>query len=332
MTHVGGVEGSGPPDGGLSHRSLVCPLPRTLLPVVAADGTLVSAVANALRGQRALQTKGAVTAFRRLPVQAPQPHQVGGQGVGPGAVVRGGSPSVELTIVTAHVQVLARAEGSVLLFAVLTAQVTGEDLLDRGGHGGLCQDSPEIKHIDGVGVDVHGRGGWALSGAHRLDRCRHAHALTGRFRSHHLPELVATPARAGPLRASLVQAPRPKRADVRREVAGALLPVSVGATVRRREVKGMRAAVAVGGVVPQRLPLGLSGAARGRVLLGMPLEVEDRGPGRPLLDVGSFRSLEVAPPLGAAAAAAGLLGGLSQDQSQLACRTHRGRVRRENRH
>lgn len=91
----------------------------------------------------------------------------------------------------------------------------------------------------------------------------------------------------------------------------------------------MRAAVAVGGVVAQRLPRGLSGAVRGGALLGMPLKLEDRGPGRPLLDVRSFRSLEVAPPLGAAA---GLLGGLSQDQSQLACRTHRGGVRRENRH
>lgn len=232
MAHVGGVEGSGPPDGGLSDRPLVRPLPRTLLPVVAADVALVSAVANALRGHRALQTEGAVTAFRGLPVQAPQPHQVGGQGVGPGAVVRGGSSSVELTIGMDHVQVLGRAERSVVLLAVLAGQVTGQDLLDRGGHGGLCQDSPEIKHIDGVGVDVHRRGGWALSGAHRLDRCRNANALTGRFCSHPLPELVAAPAVA-PLRAPLVQAPRPKRADVRCEIAGALLPVGVRAAVRR---------------------------------------------------------------------------------------------------
>lgn len=320
--HLGGVEGASPPDGGLSCRSVLRPLPGTLLPVVAAEGALVAAVADALRGQGALQTEGAVAALRGLAVQAdalPPPQQVRGQGVGPGAVA-----SRVRTIGMADVDALEG--GSVLLRAVPTGdgglQVVREGLLHRGGHGGLRQNRPEVKHVDGVGVDVDGGGGGAVSEAHRLDGRGHAHALAAGLRPLHLPA-------AAPLRAAPVQAPRPQRADVGGEVAGALLSVSVPRQLRAavvgQEVEGVGAAAGVGGVVSRRVPVGRGGATGGGALLRVQVQVEDGGPRGPLLDAGSFSS-----PRGAGSA--GLLGGLGQGQSQLACRTHRGGVRRENRH
>lgn len=73
---------------------------------------------------------------------------------------------------------------------------------------------------------------------------------------------------------------------------------------------------------------------RAAVVLWVHFKVKNRRPGRSVLGVRSFLSLErvrwdVVSSLGATA---GLLGGFSQSQRQLAGSTRQGRVRRENRY
>lgn len=93
----------------------------------------------------------------------------------------------------------------------------------------------------------------------------------------------------------------------------------------------VRAAEALQRAVYWWLPLGDMGGAE---LLGVNFQIQNRGSRGSVLGVRSVLSLERVQRdvVSSLRAAAGLLGRFGQSQSQLACSTRQGRVRRENRH